>query len=237
MDALCQKGFLSGNMLKIIGAIFMLIDHIGMFLPKYRILRIIGRLSFPIFAFMIGEGARYTKNKAKYFSLIFLLGVLCQIVTYIYNKSMYMCILITFSISIILIFVYERLKHLAYDKSVPFAEKVRWTMLFMVLVLGVYFINIHIQIDYGFWGCMLPLVLSLFNGIDELDNLRIKTILLFLGLVPVCVSLGGIQWYCLLSVLLLMMYSGERGKYKMKYFFYVFYPVHLALLQLIFEYI
>ena len=237
MDALCKKGFLSGNMLKIIGAIFMLIDHIGMFLPEYRILRIIGRLSFPIFAFKIAEGARYTKNKTKYFLLIFLLGVLCQIVTYIYNKSLYMCILITFSISIILIFAYERLKKHVCDKSVPHAEKVRWIMLFSVLVLGVYFINNHVQIDYGFWGCMLPLVISLPNGIEGLDTLRTRIIMLFLGLVPVCASLNGIQWYSLLSVFILMMYSGERGKYKMKYFFYVFYPVHLALLQLIFEYI
>lgn len=233
----CKKGFLSGNMLKIIGAIFMLIDHIGMFLPEYRILRIIGRLSFPIFAFKIAEGARYTKNKTKYFLLIFLLGVLCQIVTYIYNKSLYMCILITFSISIILIFAFEKLKKLIADKSAPLTEKIRWTMMYALLVLGVYFINLHIQIDYGFWGCMLPLVVSLANGIDELDNVRVKSALLFLGLVPVCADLGGKQWYSLLSVLLLLMYSGKRGKYKLKYFFYVFYPLHLVLLQLIFEYI
>ena len=57
---------LSGNALKIIGAITMLIDHMGVVLfPGIAILRIIGRISFPIFAFMIAEGCRYTKNKLK----------------------------------------------------------------------------------------------------------------------------------------------------------------------------
>ena len=58
---------LSGNMLKILGAVFMLIDHIGVvFFPEVKILRILGRISFPIFAFMIAEGCRYTRNKLRY---------------------------------------------------------------------------------------------------------------------------------------------------------------------------
>lgn len=49
---------LSGNQLKIIAMITMLIDHIGVNLfPSVTILRVIGRLSFPIFAYMIAEGA------------------------------------------------------------------------------------------------------------------------------------------------------------------------------------
>ena len=55
---------LSGNALKIIAAISMVIDHVGlMFFPTLKILRIIGRLAYPIFAFMIAEGCYYTKNK------------------------------------------------------------------------------------------------------------------------------------------------------------------------------
>ena len=57
-------GIISGSTLKIIGCILMLIDHIGYHLyPKIEILRIIGRLSMPIFAFLISEGCFYTKNK------------------------------------------------------------------------------------------------------------------------------------------------------------------------------
>ena len=42
---------LSGNALKIVASIIMLVDHIGNVLfPKIICLRIIGRLAFPIFA-------------------------------------------------------------------------------------------------------------------------------------------------------------------------------------------
>lgn len=57
---------LNNNQLKIIACIFMLIDYIGFFLyPEIIILRYIGRLAFPLFAFFIAEGAYYTKNKIK----------------------------------------------------------------------------------------------------------------------------------------------------------------------------
>ena len=66
---------LSGNGLKLVAALTMLIDHVGMLLfPQVLLLRIIGRLAFPIYAFMIAEGCRYTKNKLRYFLMVFLLG-------------------------------------------------------------------------------------------------------------------------------------------------------------------
>ncbi len=40
----------------------------------------------------------------------------------------------------------------------------------------------------------------------------------------------GIQWFGLLALPLLLLYNGKRGKYKMKYFFYIFYPTHLVIL-------
>ena len=62
------KGILTGNHLKLIAAFAMLLDHVGILLfPQIRLLRILGRLAYPIFAFMIAEGCRYTKNKLRYF--------------------------------------------------------------------------------------------------------------------------------------------------------------------------
>ena len=59
-------GSLSGNQLKIIAAISMTVDHLGFILfPSLIILRIIGRIAFPIFAYMIAEGCRYTKNEKR----------------------------------------------------------------------------------------------------------------------------------------------------------------------------
>ena len=58
---------LSGNQLKIIAMLTMLVDHIGVQLfPECIILRIIGRLSLPIFAYMIAEGCLHTRNRPKY---------------------------------------------------------------------------------------------------------------------------------------------------------------------------
>ena len=72
IDGVGKKvGFLSGNMIKILAAVLMVIDHIGVVLGhEDSILRILGRISMPLFAFMIAEGAKYTKNKAKYLGLI-----------------------------------------------------------------------------------------------------------------------------------------------------------------------
>ena len=54
---------LNGNALKIIGAVSMFIDHVGvLFFPRVLFLRIIGRLAFPIFAYLIAEGCRHTNN-------------------------------------------------------------------------------------------------------------------------------------------------------------------------------
>ena len=68
---------LSSNALKLIALVSMTVDHIGLILfPQYRVLRIIGRIAFPIFAYMIAEGCRYTSNRIRYFLTIFLLTLL-----------------------------------------------------------------------------------------------------------------------------------------------------------------
>lgn len=52
--------------LKIIASIFMLIDHVGAIFDKPEIFRLIGRSVFPIFAYMIAQGCKHTKNINKY---------------------------------------------------------------------------------------------------------------------------------------------------------------------------
>ena len=57
---------MTGNQLKIIALIAMTIDHVGLILlPQVELLRIIGRLSFPIFAYMIAEGCFFTHDKKR----------------------------------------------------------------------------------------------------------------------------------------------------------------------------
>lgn len=100
---------MSRNVLKIFACISMLIDHTGYILfPELNILRYIGRLAMPIFAFFIGEGCLHTKNTKKYFTRVFLLGIVCQsfytgeaLITG-YGNPFYLNILLTFSCSILL---------------------------------------------------------------------------------------------------------------------------------------
>lgn len=216
---------LNGNHLKLIAAFTMLLDHAGILLfPKVTLLRILGRLAYPIFAFMIAEGCRYTRNKARYFLLVFGLGAACQIVYYFFSGDTYLNILLTFSCSILLIYALQ-----ASYAAKSWQKQMLWSGLFCVGFLTVYALDRLITIDYGFWGVMAPVFVS-FAYLRKFPHWA-SVLLLGTALVLLGADLGGIQHYALLSLPLLLLYSGARGKYRMKYFFYIFYPVHLAVLQ------
>lgn len=211
---------LSGNQLKLIALITMTIDHVGAYLlPQYRILRIIGRISMPIYAFLIAEGCRYTKNKFKYLGLMAGLALVCQLVFYFVKGSLQQRILVTFSLSIILIY------------ALQYVEKKKNTLsclLFFLALAGVYWVSTKLpgyipgfSVEYGFKGILLPVFFAL--GTTKPQKL-------LGGAVGMCfLALGGsIQWYSLLALPLLALYSGQRGKGNYKYLFYIYYPLHLA---------
>ena len=219
-----KSHLLSGNALKLIAAAAMVVDHAGlMFFPGNLLPRILGRLAYPIFAFMIAEGSKYTRSRKKYFLQLFLLAVVCQIVYFFVDGSLYLSILFTFSLSQLLIFALQALKASPTWKT---------GTLFAGAVLVVYLLNRIFTIDYGFWGSMVPLFAALPHG-TRFDNKYTGIAFLGVGLVLLSVSLGGWQIWSLAALPLLLLYSGKRGKWRMKYFFYIFYPTHLALLQLI----
>ncbi len=214
----------------------MLIDHIGyIFFPEIDLLRIIGRISFPIFAFMIAEGCEYTKNKLRYFLTIFLLGAFCQLVYFIVDRSMYLGILITFSLSIVAIYALQNLKRSIVAKK----NIVISSLLFITVIGAIYVLNVFAHVDYHFFGCMAPLFASIFRKPksstskiwQKLDNNLIHVSMLAICLVFVWLSSGQKQIYALLAIPFLLLYSGKKGKLNLKYFFYIFYPVHLAVLQ------
>ena len=99
-----SKYFTSHDLLKLVAICSMIIDHIGLFFfPQYVMFRIIGRLAFPIFAFLIGYSLKYNKIN------IILYCVLCQMIFHylVYNDSINFAILYNqFLISIILIRVF-----------------------------------------------------------------------------------------------------------------------------------
>ena len=241
MLALAKSGYgLSGNALRIIAAITMLIDHIGfILLPQITLLRIIGRVSFPIFAFMIAEGCAHTKNKLRYFLSVFLLGIGCQLVLYIAKGPEKLNVLISFSISMLGIYALQYMKNKVFCDKIHLTKKCFSVLVFVFAIIVIYYLNKFLRIDYGFLGCMLPLSVSIFKVpatnrfvfLKRLDNKFLHLTLLGICLVFMALKYRGVQIYALFSILLLLFYSGERGKYKMKYFFYIFYPVHLVILE------
>lgn len=231
---------LSGNALKIIAALSMFIDHAGLILlPDVAVLRMIGRIAFPIYAFMIAEGCVYTKNRLRYFLTVFTIGAACQVVYYLYDGSLDMGILITFSLSILVIYAMQYLKEVLFAAGSCYGRQCAAFLLFFTALAGVYFLCRYLVIDYGFWGCMTPVFASVFRKThakppaysERLDSLPVHVFMLGIGLIMISCVYGGMQFYSLLALPLLMLYSGKRGKWKMKTFFYIFYPAHLAALE------
>lgn len=233
---------LSGNALKLIAALFMLIDHVGvMLLPELLILRILGRIAFPIFAFMIAEGCRYTRHRARYFFTLFCVGAACQIVLFIYNRSLEMNILLTFSLSVLLIYAFSWCKEEIFSPTPRAAMLFYQVTLFGALLCGTGILGMYVDLDYGASGALVPLFAALLHPprnvqsthLHRVDDPRLHALLMSLGLLILAIDDGGIQFYSFFALPLLLLYSGKRGRWRLKYFFYVFYPAHLLLLQVI----
>ena len=232
-------GFINGNLLKILGAIFMVIDHIGVFLfPNADIFRIIGRLSFPIFSFMIAEGTKYTRNKTKYFLMLSTLAVACHaVMTFYIPIYRDMSVLVTFSLSIIIIYALQNFKKELFEGTKEKQFVSLWLLIF-ILVLTFIFAN-HFPVDYGFMGIMCPVFASIFDfrGINvpkkirRLDKLYIRVLTMGIAMIVLACTAMPRQFYSLLAIPLLLLYSEERGKLNIKYFFYIFYPLHIAVLE------
>lgn len=216
-------GGLNGNQLKMLALITMTIDHIGMvMLPQFVILRVIGRLAMPLFAYMIAEGCIYTRNRPRYLATIAVTALICQITVYAAMRMLEQCILVTFTLSIIMCFAVERaikrpsvastfLAVVAFLASWAFCEC-------LPLVVDGF------SVDYGFAGTILPVLV--FLGRTKLQ----KLLLMAGGLVGVAFSLTHltVQWFALLAIIPLFFYNGKRGKLNLKYLFYVYYPLHLV---------
>ena len=216
MPTVKQRFGLTGNQLKILAMIAMTCDHVGLqLLPQYPFLRIIGRLALPIYAYMIAEGCRHTHDRKKYLLRLAGLALLCQIVYFFAMDSLYQCILVTFSLSVCLIYLWDSQKNWNF-----------WTG-----VLGCWFLcrvvpdmlpNTDFDIDYGIWGVMLPVLIYLSPRKG-----------LMIGLLLLALDYGGNQWFALAAIPLLLSYNGQRGKWKIGRLFYFYYPVHLVIIYLL----
>ena len=224
---------LSGNMLKIIAAISMAIDHIGVILfPDIMLLRIIGRLAFPIFAFMIAEGCRYTKNRLRYFSVLALFAVVFQVFYTLFTQDMYLNIFFTLSFAVLIIYGLQFLSSAIQGRSVI---KIIFSATALVIIIAcVYIAGQYFLIDYGFWGCMFPAFSYVVPACKSLYVKLLRAALFAVGMFPLIGSVEiPVQAYEFFALIPLLLYNGKRGRYNMKYFFYLFYPLHIVIIYAI----
>lgn len=228
---------LSGNALKLIAALSMLIDHIGVILfPDVILLRVLGRIAFPIFAFMIAEGCRYTRHRVRYFCTLLGLGVACQLGLWAYDGAAKLNVLLTFALSVLLVYALEALRQAVAQESPRVGALVLGFLPLCLVLSGAIVLTLFVPIEYGVAGAMLPMFAAATHPVKEDENTRFRTplaavLLTGVGMLVLSVCMGGVQWFCLLALPLLLLYSGKRGKWRMKYFFYIFYPAHILILQ------
>ena len=211
---------LTGNQLKLIALVSMTCDHVGLQLfPDVLLLRIIGRLALPIFAYMIAEGCRYTRNRRKYLLRMASLAAVCQIVYFFAMGSLYQCILVTFSLSICLIYALDRWQ----ERGDRGSRLLALGVLVLIFVLSVVLPDFlpGFEIDYGLMGVLLPVLIYFGRPVQNY---------LLAGLILLGFAYGGIQWWSLAAIPLLAVYNDQRGKYNIGKLFYIYYPLHLVVI-------
>lgn len=218
---------LSGNVLKVLAAAAMTLDHVGLvLLPGVQVLRLIGWIAFPIFAFMIAEGCAHTRSRARYFLHLLVLAAVCQTAYTVAMGQWFFCVPVSFSLAVLLILALEKWK------NARGSGLVLWGLVFLGAVAAAWVLNQHITLDYGFWGLMMPVAASFFRKKGgKLDHNLVHVLAMALCMVPLALYLGPWQWWSFLALPFLKLYSGKRGRYKMKYFFYIFYPAHLLVIE------
>ena len=220
---------LSGAAIKWLALITMTADHVGiLFFPNVILLRVIGRLAFPLFGYMIAEGCVYTHDKRAYLLRTAGLAILCQIVYFIAEGSLYMCVLVTFSLAIIWIIVIDKTKDSPSLKTYIPAILTSAAIIFVCIGLPALLPGTDFSVDYGIFGVVY--VVCVYLGRKKNEKL------LFGAAALVGVALTSplpfeLQMCGLLSLIPLYFYNGSRGKYNIKWFFYFFYPIHLVVLE------
>ena len=230
--------------LHIMAMIFMLCDHLwGTIVPSNDWLTCIGRLTFPIYAFMIVEGYFHTKNLKKYVCRLLVFAILSEIpfnlalgssAFYPFHQN----VLWSFLISIGLIHLNEKAKK---------TQKI-WIRIgtgILTILLGT-IIGIVTMVDYYHAGILMVLVFYFFRGRKWWNYIGQFLCLWYIN----TVVLGGFgyeiqllgqthflhrQGLALFALIPIWLYRGKQGYHSkaLQYTYYVFYPVHLLILGLI----
>ncbi len=230
---------LSGSTLKLIAMLSMLTDHIGAVIVGpytdavletvgyetvrrlsvcYDLLRDIGRIAFPIFCFLLIEGFLHTKNVWRYAGRLLLFAAISEIPfdlafqNKIFNINS-QNVFFTLLIGLLMLIGLKSIKELL---QIPVFIK---TLLSLLTVIVSMLAAYYLKTDYSYIGVFCIAVLYLFS--------RKRIGQAIAGAVSFCWEIPAP-----LAFIPIFFYNGKRG-WKMKYVFYLFYPLHLLILSMI----
>jgi len=222
--------------LKIIACTAMFIGHLPFVFPNSDLsngMYCIGRLAFPIFAFLISEGYLHTKNFSKYLTRLVIFAIISQPFAQLLFlgtiKVLYFNIFFTLAIGLISIRIIDKFK----NKFISYG---------LVLVLS---ISAEILgFDFGLIGVLL--IVSFYVLRSKRVFSCLVQILLFIALylkkyTYIALTLSNIRFvlfqlmFSIIALLFPYLYNGQLGKNTKytKLAFYCFYPAHLAILCLL----
>lgn len=243
-----SKWNISSSGLHILAMGLMLCDHLwAMLLPAEEWLTCIGRIAFPIFAFMIAEGYAHTHDLKRYLLRMLAGALLAEIpfdlmyggtIFYPFHQN----VLWTFLLSLLLVMLIEKCKARLHPVWAGLA-----TAGLVVLGFGIGYIT---MVDYYGVGVLTVLTFYFFrkrNWVNRLCQflclyiLNVKLLGGYYYLVPVFGYEIEIvqQGFALLALIPIWLYQGRqgfRGK-AFQFFCYAFYPVHMLLLFIVREWI
>lgn len=224
---------LDGGVLKGIAAALMLTDHVGaILLPEVPVLRCVGRLAFPIFAFFIAEGYAHTRDFGRYFRRLAILAVVSEMPFNLENGAVFdltrQNVLWTFCLALLTL---RGLEPLGRERGFG-----RWAGCGLVLAAG-FAAGELLRTDYGGWGVVTVALLQLCR-----DGKYAKLWLLLamaavngLGMGSLTMPVFGgempIQIFAVAALPVIWLYNGQAGPKGLRRAFYVFYPAHLLVLE------
>lgn len=232
---------MSNLTLKLLALFFMTIDHIGAtFLlntPYYTLSRAIGRLSFPIFLFLIIEGYKKTSNVKKYILSLYIFAIISMIPFKLAFGSSYYNVFFTLGTVVLMLHIFDVISN--KHNSGTYEMLIFITFALIALILG---------FDWGIQAIVTSFVLRSFiydNKILAVSipiTLFITVAFTFMVGVPLDIFFNvfiQVSPFCLpilFTIPLLLNYNGKRGlllKGYKKYLFYFYYPLHLLIIGIL----
>lgn len=206
--------------LKLAALLSMIIDHYGaIFHGDIIIYRIIGRLAFPIYCFLLVEGYSHTKDVKKYGIRLLCFALISELPFdfAFFNRINFMHQNIFFTLFIGLITIY-----LIDNKDEKYNFNKIAVLAAAVVLSGLFFV------DYGFVGIIYILSFYLTKELPSVKRF------FYIGLVMLLTNLfftSSLQQFSLLALPVLYFYNNERGPYNkiQQILFYVAYPLHLLI--------